>query len=335
MFAFRGGGVRTLGFVLHCLFPTLSPALPAFPGAEGFGSQTPGGRGGRIVEVTHLNDGGPGSFRAACEQETDKRIIVFRTGGVIELKGTGIQLIGDSITVAGQTAPGDGIVIKNGSFVTIGHDIIIRGLRFRPGDDTAYEAPDVRDCLGIFGPEADTSLGGGYNILIDHCSMSWGIDENVSVWFAARDVTLQWCVIGEALYNSLHPKGTHGMGLLVGPDCRRVTLHHNLLAHNNARVPLVCSGSTTEIINNVVYNWGYKAEYSEAHGTGPLFSHMIGNYFKPKTDPMDGDGKFPVRFDTPLLDSLRLATVDTAWSPVPDTTSRYAIFLRCGRNAGG
>ncbi|MFC1585809.1 FlgD immunoglobulin-like domain containing protein [Fibrobacterota bacterium] len=265
---------------------TYLQALPAFPGAQGFGSHTPGGRGGIIIEVTNLNDSGPGSFREACGQ-TGPRIIVFKTGGVIELQNE-IQINEPFITIAGQTAPGNGIVLKNCQLTVLTHDVIIRGMRFRPGDNPEGAAPEIRDCL---------SLLGAHNVILDHCSLSWGIDENVSVWQGSRDVSIQWCIISEGLFYSLHAKVGHSMGLLVGNGSALLSIHHNLFAHNNGRNPLISGGTNHEFINNVIFDWGYASEFYE-EGI-PFKADVYGNYFKPFTNvPGPQEYAISINFDS-------------------------------------
>ena len=150
--------------------------LPAFPGAEGFGAYTPGGRGGKVFLVTNLNDSGPGSLRAACQAE-GPRIIVFRVAGIIELQSP-LVIRNPYITIAGQTAPGDGICLKKHHTEIRGHDVIIRYLRFRRGDITR----ESQDALWILGAQ---------NVIIDHCSVSWGSDEILSATHGSRDITVQ------------------------------------------------------------------------------------------------------------------------------------------------
>jgi len=140
--------------------------LPAFPGAEGFGSTTRGGRGGRVIEVRNLNNDGPGSFRDAVYAE-GPRIIVFRIGGLIDLHG-GISIRNPYVTIAGQTAPGDGVCLKNGVFHIGTHDVVVRYLRVRPGDGPGGGNPENRDCIDVSG-DGDKV----YNIIVDHCSCSW------------------------------------------------------------------------------------------------------------------------------------------------------------------
>jgi hypothetical protein len=254
----------------------------AFPGAEGFGRYTTGGRGGQVIKVTNLNDSGPGSLREAVEQK-GPRIVVFEVSGTIDLKSN--ISIGDSnLTIAGQTAPGDGITIKNYRFTILEkNNIIIRFLRFRLGDLTGREANPIfiRDCS---------------NIIIDHCTMSWGTDETATN-FKNKNLTMQWCIISEGLNNSVHSKGEHGFGAIWGGI--NISYHHNLLAHFTQRSPafdnLSLYASETEanqfrgvvdFRNNVIYNWDFRAIDGGEKGT----FNVINNYFKP--GPATGNTNF-------------------------------------------
>ena len=245
-------------FNLLCFISISRAQIPAFPGAEGFGSFTPGGRGGKIIEVTNLNPTGKGSFRSACEA-SGPRIIIFRTGGTISLIKN-IRIKNPYVTIAGQTAPGDGICIKGAAIIIETHDVILRGLRIRIGDDISGPNPENRDGIGI-----ENKNNPPYNIIIDHCSISWAVDENVSVWYATHDITFQWCIISEALNKSIHPKGSHSMGMLFGaPEGsvnrpKNISIHHNLFAHNQDRNPKIAGANFCEIINNVIYNFNEKS----------------------------------------------------------------------------
>ena len=236
------------------------PYPPAFPEAEGFGKFTKGGRGGRVYEVTHLGDKGPGSFRAACEAQ-EPRIVVFRTSGTINLESR-ISIKHPFITIAGQTAPGDGICIKNYMVKIDTDQVIIRYMRFRPGDEAGIE----QDGFG----------GEGNFIMIDHCSVSWGIDETFSI-NKGSNLTVQWCMITESLYDSIHKKGKHGYGGLWGGPGG--SWHHNILAHHSSRNPRASGNKDSGLMdyrNNVVYNWGFNSAYG-----GELWPrNWVNNYYK-------------------------------------------------------
>jgi len=253
------------------VFPAVGFAkdLPAFPGAEGFGSRTVGGRGGKVLLVTNLNDSGPGSFREACSQ-SGPRIIVFRVGGLIDLDSA-IVIREPFVTIAGQSAPGDGICLRGAGLIIDTHDVVVRYLRSRPGD--------VRGLVG----DAISVVGNSYNVIIDHCSASWGTDETLSVNGRLRDVTVQWCIIAEGLHHSVHYKGPHGMGTLVR-GIGGVSLHHNLWAHNDSRNPRLGDAygvppyPVFDVRNNVIYDFG-----SICTGLvgGVLKANYVANYIRP------------------------------------------------------
>ena len=229
----------------------LSPRSPVavFPGSEGFGTNTRAGRRGKIIHVTNLNDSGAGSLRAALEYPKP-RIVVFDVGGVIRLKSD-LNLSSPYITLAGQTAPGDGIMIRDHGLRISTHDVLIKHIAIRVGDDGRSRdgSWDNSDCLQILS---------GYNIVVDHVSASWGIDENMSVWGAGiHDITFSNCLIAEGLQNSVHTKGLHSKGLLVGGNGnnpKNVAIIKNLFAHNHERNPQLKGGTTAVVANNLVYN---------------------------------------------------------------------------------
>ncbi len=225
----------------------------AFPGAEGYGRFAIGGRGGRVLEVTNLLDAGPGSLRAAIEAE-GPRTIVFRTGGTIQLKSK-LLIRNPYVTIAGQTAPGDGICVRGYTFGCFGtHDVIMRYIRIRVGD----EAGETMDGTGF--ASTDHSI-------FDHCSISWSIDEAVSSR-SARNITLQRCIIAEALNVANHRKYQAGKGhSFAGSISGNIgSFHHNLLAHCAGRNWSLAGGldggghfaGRLDIRNNVVYNWEHR-----------------------------------------------------------------------------
>lgn len=248
----------------------------AFPGAEGFGQYVTGGRGGKVMVVTNLNDDGPGSFRQAA-QAKEPRVVVFAVSGTIHLQSKlGIK---DNITIAGQTAPGDGICLADYSVGLAGNNIIVRYLRFRMGDKNQKGGM-------VDGNGGDDAFGGTHrrNIIIDHCTMSWSTDEAFSV-YGGDSTTLQWNLIAEPLNYSYHfEKGDtayehHGYGAIWGG--RHLSAHHNLFAHCNSRTPRFdgirnIPEETADMRNNVIYDWGINNIYA---GEGGHYN-LVNNYFK-------------------------------------------------------
>jgi pectate lyase len=248
--------------------------LPVFPGAEGFGSRTVAGRGGKVIEVTSLADDGSGTLRTAVN-EPCPRIIVFRVSGIIELKSE-LQILHPFVTLAGQTAPGAGICIKGAGITIMTHDVLIQHIRVRPGNKGPIDA-EVNDAISILGKYSGQN-DDAYNVVVDHVSASWGEDETVSTWYGAHDITISWCIISEALNRSRHRKKTHSAGLLIGDSSYHVSIHHNLFAHNDFRNPLISQGGTHDIVNNIIYNWGVlPAEICDYDSN--TFLNFIGNYF--------------------------------------------------------
>jgi hypothetical protein len=245
--------------------------IPAFPGAEGGGMYTFGGRGGKVITVSNLNDDGIGSFRWACEQG-GARIIVFNVSGIIKLK-TPIIVRAPYITIAGQTAPGDGVCIAGESFQVNTHDVIVRHMRFRRGNTHVWYRED--------------SFGGNPvgNIMIDHCSCEWGLDENISFYrhmfdlgdkFGSRkeptvNVTIQNTISAKALdtYN-------HAFGSTIGGE--NASFMRNLWADNTGRNPSIGWGGVFNFVNNIVYNWVHRTADGGEFST---MSNFINNYYKP------------------------------------------------------
>ncbi len=253
----------------------------AFAGAEGFGKYATGGRGGKVIAVTNLNDDGEGSFRWALEQYPGEPLtVIFKVSGLIELK-TKIQIKRSNLTIAGQTAPGDGICLKNQSLILNGAsskgnhgNIIIRFIRSRPGGTLK---------TGLYGFDMENC----HDVIIDHCSFSWA-NEECAAMYDTKNVTVQWCIVSEGLYEAGHQKGHRSYGGVWGGQY--ATYHHNLIAHQNSRAVRFNGArahDTMAIIdyrNNVIYNWGnanacYGGEVNIAGGVSQV--NMMNNYYKP------------------------------------------------------
>lgn len=263
-----------------------STVLLAFPGAEGFGANSIGGRGGTIVKVTNLNDSGSGSFREAVytnprhyangsgsrykyesedvyEARLDnegRKTVVFEVSGIINLMST-LNIDMPYLTIAGETSPG-GVMITGAQTNIRNHDVIIRHMRFRVGSHNIANGadPEKLDSLSIVG-----KYWGGVNadnIIIDHSSFGWGVDETLSVTGGVTNSTIQWSTITEGLSRAGHPKGEHSKGLMISGKYvypSSISIHHNYIAHNNDRNPLVYSPADVDVladvVNNVIYNW--------------------------------------------------------------------------------
>ena len=268
-------------FFLAIIFLSLPSAIhcqqPAFPEAEGGGMFTRGGRGGKVLEVTTLFDTTAtniiGTLRWAVNQ-SGARTVVFRVSGTIALKSS-LKIRNDSITIAGQTAPGDGICLSNYTLNVSANQVIIRFIRCRFGD----LGTTIDDALNGYSSTPRNKK----DIIIDHCSASWSIDESLS-FYGYDSSTVQWCIISESLYNNKDPKGPHGYGGIWGGF--NTTFHHNLLANHSSRNPRFSgptpAGSGTvysdnlDFRNNVIYNWGFNSSYGgeESH------INIVNNYYK-------------------------------------------------------
>jgi hypothetical protein len=253
----------------------------AFPGAEGFGKFATGGRGGKVAAVTNLDDSGEGSFRNALEKFPGEPLtIIFKVSGIIELKSK-IQVKRSNLTIAGQTAPGDGICLKNQSLVLNGAssmgnhgNIIIRFIRSRPGGT---------DKKGLYGYDMENC----HDVIVDHCSFSWA-NEECAAMYDTKNTTVQWCIISEGLYDAGHAKGHRSYGGVWGGQY--ASYHHNLIAHQNSRTVRFNGARAHDTIalidyrNNVIYNWGnanacYGGEVNITGGVSQV--NVVNNYYKP------------------------------------------------------
>jgi hypothetical protein len=260
--------------------------ITAFPGAEGFGAYAKGGRGGDVYTVSNLDDSGTGSLRHAIESAKGPRTIVFAVSGLIKLKSS-IDIDKDYITIAGQTAPGDGICLRDDCFKINANHVIVRYIRSRLGSKAGKESDAI-------------SVSGGHDIILDHCSASWSVDECFSCSTGEKgkidNVTVQWSIIAEALHKSIHKKGPHGYGALIrGCYGAKYTYHHNLFAHNYSRNPrpgnydqnnrnIDPQGLLFDFRNNVMYNWGGSRPGYDADKESVCHYNYVGNYGKPGPD---------------------------------------------------
>ncbi|MBR2192536.1 MAG: hypothetical protein IJ910_04395 [Bacteroidaceae bacterium] len=274
------GGTTTMYGATADGIPPSTEKQPAFPGAEGFGRYVTGGRGGQVYHVSNLKDSGTGSLRWALQQ-TGAKTIVFDVSGTIHLESA--LNIGGNVTIAGQTAPGDGICVADYPCAIKGSNVIVRYMRFRLGNkNVLLNGADGWDGFGALDQQ---------DIIIDHCSVSWSIDECLSV-LGNKNTTVQWCLVAQSLVESGHSKGAHGYGGNWGGS--GASFHHNLLVHHTSRTPRLGPRFTTQLDermdmrNNVIYNFGGNGCYG---GEG-MKVNIVNNYYKPGPGtPIDKKGK--------------------------------------------
>lgn len=272
---------------------------PAFPEARGFGCETVGGRGGQVIYVTNLNDSGPGSLREAVETK-GPRMVLFKVSGTIDLEKA-IVIREPNITIAGQSAPGDGICLRKNPISIAADEVIVRFIRSRPGDASGKAV----DAL---------SIGSGRYILVDHCSASWAVDETLSASTGKGPldfVTVQWCIISESLNDSVHPKGNHGYGSLIrGLKGSKFSFLNNLYAHHFGRNPRPgnyhshtedAEGFLFDFRGNVIYNWGGAHAGYNADKESITRMNYVGNYLVPG---QNSKGKFAYQEGCPYAQSF-------------------------------
>lgn len=312
-----------------------APKPSAFPGAVGFGVDTPAGRSGRVLRVTALEREGPGSLREALEA-AGPRIVVFEVGGIIDLQTRGLTIREPFVTVAGETAPSPGITLIRGGLGIATHDVLIRHLRVRPGDAG-------RPKKSGWEPDGITAYSGNaYNVVIDHCSVTWAVDENISASGArtegptmtAHRVTISNCIIAEGLHDSSHKKGPHSKGSLIHDFCRDIAVISNLYAHNDRRNPFFKAHATGVVANNVIYNPGSAAiqmswaarEWRKTE-MKPANSRIaaVGNVFFHGADTKSGLALIARQGDAYMADNVAL---DRAGKSVPLTQGRIVMLAK-------
>lgn len=291
--ALRHRLVALLFVVLLTAMPGPAVAATAFPGAQGWAAQTPGGRGGKVLRVTTLKASGPGSIGEALNTP-GPRVVVFEVGGVIDLNRSEIVIREPFLTVAGQTAPSPGITLIRGGIDIATHDVVLRHIRIRPGEAGVHKG-------GHWDVDALSTLTGARDVIVDHCSLTWATDENLSASGARfigdtpdawRDavshrITFSHNIIAEGLANSTHAKGEHSKGSLIHDNVSDILIVGNLYAHNHERSALFKGGARGFMVNNLIYDPGPRAVHynliqeewgDHARQTGAL--GLIGNVLR-------------------------------------------------------
>jgi hypothetical protein len=262
---------------------------PIIPEIRGFGTTTVAGSGrhlrpprSRVFIVKNLRDSGPGSLRE-CINLSSPRTCVFEVSGAINVRSI-LKIRNPYITIAGQTAPAPGITISRGGFSIETHDVLIQHLAVRPGDHPDGVSPRFRDGVSIGAAPPRTA----HSIVLDHLSLTWALDENLSTAYPlTHDITISNSLIAEGLHNSIHPKGPHSKGVMIGNDSKRITLYRNAIAMNHERNPYIKPGSSVEMLNNLVYGWGSPGGWALCNLTNndgtsdPVQLSFIGNIYIP------------------------------------------------------
>jgi len=304
--------------------------ISIIPNAVGPGMSTPAGSGpnrsgGAVIHVTTLAPDGVGSLRRALETK-GPRIVIFDVSGYIELRKT-LKIEEPYLTIAGQTAPFPGITIKGAGLRIKTHDVLIQHIRARVGDNLDGPDPKSRDALSILG-----SPEGTYNIIVDHVSMSWAVDENLETWYeGVYDVSITNSIISEALWHSIHPKGPHSKGAIIGSGIRKFLMLGNLLAHNDQRNILVGGDTSTVFVNNVVYNWhgaGSQSNAGDYYG-GVMDASIVGNVYIRGLDNRLGNQTIPIQIQSSVApksrfyikDNEAIERSDDPWSVVRNLAS--------------
>ena len=314
--------ISTLLVGFFCTSYGQSTAQNNIPGNVAFGSPNQGGLNGKIIRVTTLDAAGPGSIKEAIETK-GPRIVVFEVGGIIDLNKGGLDITEPFLTIAGQTAPYPGITFIRGGFWVNTHDIVIQHIRVRPGDAGEPKRSG-------WSPDGLTTSGGNaYNIIIDHCSFTWAVDENLSASgkrtegsdSTSHRITFSNNIIAECLSNSSHEKGPHSKGTLIHDFCKDIAIVGNLFAHNAMRNPYFKAHSTGAIINNLIYNPGRVAiqlYYSKSEWKNARYEpencrvSIVGNVLYAGKNTGENMALVAAMGDAYMKDNLAFDTVGTA-----------------------
>lgn len=268
--------------------PASAEQVPVVPGGGGFGMLTTAGSGrhlrpprSRIVAVTSLGDSGPGSLRR-CVELAEPRICIFEVSGAIEL-GSALRIRHPYLTVAGQTAPPPGILLTGSGLRVETHDVLLQHLTVLPGDGSRGQPASERDAVSIgVSPPFEA-----FNVVLDHMTLGWAVDENFTTWHeSTRDVTMADSIVAEGLERSLHPKGPHSKGVMIGDGTERITIARSLIAFNIERNPYVKPGASLEFVNNLVYGWGPRGGWAlcnlsdNARIGAPVLLTFVGNLYR-------------------------------------------------------
>jgi hypothetical protein len=275
-------------------------SLPIIPGGAGFGMGTPAGsgpgrEGGAILRVTTLAEDGPGSLREALLAR-GPRIVVFDVSGYIQLKSN-IIITNPYLTIAGQTAPSPGITLKGAGLRIATHDVLVQHIRIRVGD--SKDGPDPRNRRAIIIENPSKRVKGVYNVVVDHVSASWAVDETFGTWYrGVQDITVTNCIMSEGLWHSINPDGTHSTGFLVGDGTHRLSVIGNLFAHNDQRNMFVHGDTSTLFVNNLIYNWYGSSPQGGAsvYGSdrGPIYASIVGNAYVRGRNTRPGNKSIPI-----------------------------------------
>lgn len=275
--------IADISFSSNDLLAAEQNQVAVFPGAEGFGTTTQAGRGGSVCIVDNLSDYGDGTLRS-CLELNGPRSVIFKTSGTIAISES-IRITSPFVSVYGQTAPGDGILLRStpdstgAPLIVSTHDVLIQHLRIRAGSSTKPSC--CRDSLSI----SNSKPGQVYNVVVDHNSISWGADENADIWYDSNNITISNNIISEGLFeNGSNDKGPTSRGLLIGSkNSHSISIHHNLFAHNHQRNPLVAADGVVDVVNNLVYHWTSRAAAQDSRHVG-LKVNWVKNKFIAKTN---------------------------------------------------